>query len=599
MTVTPSNLLTQWARLLIGGLAQAGVRDVVLSPGSRSTPFAWAALRHPGLRCHSILDERSAAFFAVGQGRIADRPSLLVCTSGSAGAHYLPALVEAAEAGVPVVALTADRPFELHDCSAPQTVDQTRLFGGHARFVELGLPDARHEALSALLRRAGQAVHASAYPSPGPVHLNAPARKPLEPTGAATPEASHLEQLVTHLLDRGATVPHPPRALPAPRGLAPILEACRSARRGLIVCGPLPPGAPQLHAVTDLAEATGFPLLCEAASQLRLRPGSPAARFDAFDLLLQSDRFRAAAVPDVVLQLGAPPSSDGYDRYVSEHAGARRYVVAARGWPDPQSSATGLLLAEPGEAAAELARTLGALPRHLIEERAAWSAALERANAVAWEHVDAELAAAAGLEEGSAIRALCGSLPAGGLLAVGNSLPIRELDTFVRAGTADVLVLSQRGANGIDGLVSGAAGAALASGRPTALLVGDLGFLHDLSGLWAARRVDRPLVLVVLDNDGGRIFEQLPLASLPEAARYMDAWLIPHGLDLTHAGRLFDIPTHRAEDEATLRATLARAFDTRGCSLVVVGVPRQGAARLRKRLKERLDHALAPLAASL
>jgi 2-succinyl-5-enolpyruvyl-6-hydroxy-3-cyclohexene-1-carboxylate synthase len=182
--MSPPGLLTEWARLLMASLRAAGVRDVVLSPGSRSTPFTWAALQDAGLRCRTIIDERSAAFFAVGQARLTGLPTVLVCTSGSAAANYFPAVVEAAESATPLVLLTADRPFELQHAAAPQTIDQTRLFGDYARrFFELGMPDADPAMLEALQRMAAQAVLASRSPLPGPVHLNARARKPLEPAG--------------------------------------------------------------------------------------------------------------------------------------------------------------------------------------------------------------------------------------------------------------------------------------------------------------------------------------------------------------------------------------------------------------------------------
>ncbi|HVS14510.1 MAG TPA: 2-succinyl-5-enolpyruvyl-6-hydroxy-3-cyclohexene-1-carboxylic-acid synthase, partial [Thermoanaerobaculia bacterium] len=187
MAGPPRNLSTEWGRLLLAGLAAAGVRDVVVSPGSRSTPFVLAAIADPRLRCVELVDERSAAFFALGQARITGRPSVFVCTSGTAGAHALPAVVEASAARVPLVVLTADRPFERRDCGAPQTIDQTRLFGAHARwFVELGLPDEDPRALRSLQRRALQAVARAMAPVPGPVHLNAPVRRPLEP---ALPDA--------------------------------------------------------------------------------------------------------------------------------------------------------------------------------------------------------------------------------------------------------------------------------------------------------------------------------------------------------------------------------------------------------------------------
>ncbi|HRI55183.1 MAG TPA: 2-succinyl-5-enolpyruvyl-6-hydroxy-3-cyclohexene-1-carboxylic-acid synthase, partial [Pseudomonadota bacterium] len=237
--MSEANLLAEWARLLLGSLAAAGVREVVVSPGARSTPFVCAAHAEPQLRCWDVIDERAAAFFALGQARVTGRPSLLICTSGTAGAHYLPAVIEAGAAHLPLLVLTADRPFELQDCGAPQTIDQIKLLGGHARrFFELGMPDPSDLSLRALRRLAAQAVLTTTWPTPGAVHLNARARKPLEPQSVHTSDEVALRARVDELLQAPLLRAYPPRAVPAPAGVAAAAQLCRSARRGLIICGP-------------------------------------------------------------------------------------------------------------------------------------------------------------------------------------------------------------------------------------------------------------------------------------------------------------------------------------------------------------------------
>jgi 2-succinyl-5-enolpyruvyl-6-hydroxy-3-cyclohexene-1-carboxylate synthase len=584
--VNPRNLLGEWARLLVGSLARAGVRDVVLSPGSRSTPFAWAALREHELTCHTLIDERSAGFFALGQARLSGRPSLLVCTSGSAGAHYLPALVEARQAFLPLIVLTADRPFELQDCAAAQTIDQTRLFGDHAKkYVELGEPDADPSALRALARKASQAVHAARWPEPGPVHLNARARKPLEPQPATSESERALRTSVSALLERGPTLAASGDVSPDPAAIAAVAHACRDARRGLLVCGALPASrSDQAAAVTELALALGFPLLCEAPSQLRL--ALPDVRLeslvcDAFDLLLGA----SALDPDLVVELGPPLTSGALERHLAAHPELERHVIAPFGWPDPASSARTLLAANLAAGASALRAALGT---DFDRERSAgWRATVSTLNALAWRSIEAELAKN-GLSEGVAVRAVVDSLAPGAVLVVGNSLPVREVDQFCRARAGGVRVSCQRGANGIDGLISGAAGAALAARAPTTLLIGDVSFLHDVGGLLAARAVETPLVIVVLNNDGGRIFEQLPLAALPEVGENeLLSWITPHGLELKHAAALYGHAyakiTLREELESALRSARERA----GCSVIEVIVPPHGARDLARRIHER------------
>ena len=268
-----SNLQAEWARLLLDSFAAAGVREVVISPGSRSTPFVLAAAKHPKLHGRHIVDERSAAFFALGQGRVRGRPTLLVATSGTAGANYFPAVVEASASHVPLLVLTADRPVELAACGANQTIDQLKLYGDHARdFVDLGTPDASSRALRALRRAVAQAVFTSQYPLPGAVHLNARARKPLEPGAAESDEERVLAAAVDALIERPAPQPRPPVRMPAGDQIGELADACRRAERGLIVCGPAALSqAGERSLVAELGRRTGFPLLREAGEPVALR----------------------------------------------------------------------------------------------------------------------------------------------------------------------------------------------------------------------------------------------------------------------------------------------------------------------------------------
>ena len=527
--MTEANLLTEWSRLLMVSLADAGVTEVVLSPGSRSTPFMVAAEREPRLRCHDSIDERAAAFFALGLARVTGRPAALLCTSGTAAAHYYPAVIEASLADVPLVVVTADRPLELQDCGAAQTIDQVKLYGDYVRrFYELGTPDAAPSALAGVRRLVAQAVHFACAPVGGPVHLNARARKPLEPVEAGTDEERALAAHVDRLLQQPLVVAHAPASHPDLDAVALVAERCRATDRGLIVAGPGPlANAGESSAVAELSRRTGFPVLAEATSQLRLAARHDIARCDGFDAALRSARFRRSARPDIVVQVGGTPVSTGWERYAAEHQGVTRVVVSPQAWHDPDGTATDLLLGD-------LGRSLDALVAALDADTAPteWSGLWVEVDRMVWAAVDAELASGDDeLSEGGAVRTVVERVPAGSLLMVGNSLPIREVDTFCPSGTADVGVLSQRGANGIDGLVAGAAGSAAgaADDRPVTLLLGDISLLHDLGGLALGRGLDVPLVVVVLQNYGGRIFEQLPLATaagLPAGA--MEHVVTPH-----------------------------------------------------------------------
>ncbi len=585
-----SATLGEWSRLLFGTLARCGVSDAIISPGSRSTPFAWAALHTPGLRCHSIVDERSAAFFALGQARVSGRPSVVLCTSGSAAAEYFSAVVEAALGFVPLLLLTADRPFELMDCGAAQVMDQSNLYGKFARhFVELGQPEASASALDGLVRRVAQAAQLSRSPLPGPVQLNARARKPLEPVTSSRDEDRALAAEVERRLQRG-----PALALSATESAAlPLSElAARmdSVERGLLVCGPLPLNS-DATALLGLARASGFALYAETTSQARHQPDCASLLGAAGPLLLS--RGDALLEPELVVQFGAAPSSIALERWLS-CSSARQVIVSEHGWLNPANRAELLVRGAPAVVAARLAEQLGAASSTRLTARRAYSERLRRADAVYWSLLERELTVSAALTEASAVRAALSALPSDALLGVGNSLVIRDVDDFVAPERRPLAVWSQRGLNGIDGLVSGAAGAAKSAARPSLLLLGDVSFLHDIGGLAAARELDSPLALVVIDNAGGQIFEDLPVARLladePELKSF---WLTPPRVELAHAAALYGLPYVRPTSVGELRTALELALQRRGATLIHAAVAPDSARRLRERLRAQLPGALA------
>ncbi len=571
---SPENLAQHWARLLVEGLATAGIMDVVVCPGSRSTPLVLAADACARVRVHDLIDERSAAFFALGQARATGRPTAVVYTSGTAGAHAYPAVIEAEHAHLPLLVVTANRPPELWACDAAQTIDQARLFGAHARAFALGAPEAHAGALASLGRVAAQAVAAALAPTPGPVHLDVPLRKPLEPV-PATPAGAALSALVDRLARSAAVEIAPAHLAPDPTALGQVSRLLARAERGLLVCGPLPAAeASHRGALLSLARAGGLAVCAEASSQLRFTGAADPLRCDAFDTLLRQPSLRARLRPDVIVQLGGTPLSTGYEALLAEHPAAR-VVVSPHAFADPYGSPALHVRCAP----ATLARAL-ALPARSETSCARWLSALSaRVLAAAARIADATFG------EATIARLALAAAPAGSLFQLGNSLPIRTVEAFCDGGAADVTVLCQRGANGIDGLVSGAAGAALAARTPTTLLVGDVTFLHDLGGLLAARAVDLPLVIVVVQNDGGRIFDALPLGRVPGlgAARERH-FVMPTRVDLGACARGFGIPFAKADTSDALAEALARAHAHPGCTVIEAVVPPDSALRERAAL---------------
>jgi 2-succinyl-5-enolpyruvyl-6-hydroxy-3-cyclohexene-1-carboxylate synthase len=536
------NFSLLWASALADELVRAGVRDAVICPGSRSALLALALAER--LRAHTVIDERSAAFFALGAAKASGRPVAVLSTSGSAGAHFYPALLEAEAGGVPLVAITADRPPELHGWGAPQQLDQQRLFGGHAWFADLGLPEPR--TLPHL-----RATVARALQQRGPAHLNAPFRDPLAPIPEPLPQVRN-EPAAAHLEARG---------VPDVRQVA-----ARLPPRGVIVCGPRDALDDLPAAVHALAAARGYAVIADAASGIQ--EGVAHA-----DLILRHEAWAAALRPDAVIRVGGGVSSKVVQEWL-EQAGSA-VIVHERGEPvDPPHLASAVV---EGDAPA-ICRALTAQPGPQGGLAAAFDVADRRARGALEK-------AFADAPWGEPLVAREAALAAD-LLYVASSMPVRDVDAFApRRGR----VLVNRGLNGIDGIVSSAAGAAAsAGGGRTVALVGDLALLHDLAGLVTAARLRIPLTVLCVNNDGGGIFHFLPIARHTD--RFEDLFATPHGLDLSGAAALCGAEFVRAADARTLRAALQR--EPPGLRLIEARTERAANVEQHRALQEAVVAAL-------
>jgi len=538
-----ANPATIWAHTFVDELARAGVRAAVIAPGSRSTPLTLAFAAHPQFRVYSLLDERGAAFFALGLAQASGMPAALLCTSGTAAANFFPAIIEASEAHVPLLVLTADRPPELRGTGANQTMDQVKLYGGYVRdFREVPLPeiDPAPKMLRALRTLADRAVAAAMGVIPGPVHLNFPFRKPLEPAGDPVP------------FDLAARPDGLPFTSIAPFPLFSSAPHLDFPSRGLILCGPRCPAGDFPAAIADLAAKTGYPIIADALSGVRFGPW--AARV----LILNpqtSEVFKASEVPtpDLILQFGAVPASQAVLSFLENlPLETRRISVQAHGtWHDDVHTLSELIYADP----AAFCRDLGErAPEGVADPE--WIAALREFEERYWRAVDQ--VTGAGFFEGLALADVVESIPDGGILFVANSNPVRHLDEFVRPMAKRVAVFCNRGVSGIDGTISTALGVAAASDQPLVLVIGDVAFYHDLNGLLAVRRCGVRATIVLIHNDGGGIFRRLPVAE--HEPEFTDLFLTPHGLDFEPAVRMFGAAFVRTAGGAELRAALANAI---------------------------------------
>lgn len=587
--MSASNLHIRWAELLVDSLVRAGARDFVVSPGSRSTPLVLAIAKRDDIRTHVIVDERSAAFFALGQARVANRPSVLVCTSGTAPAHYFPAIIEASASFLPLVALTADRPWEDRDTGASQTIDQVKMFGDYVRhFADLGPPDARASSFRSLVRSAAQAVSASLGPIPGPVHVNVQLRKPLEPVEVDGRESweDEWDALLASPVPR---IEQPDRRRLDDAMLDEIARTCASAKRGIVVAGPSPLLAPSdRDAIVGFARSFGFPIFAEATSQLRFGSSDDVAVFTSFDSALRSQDLRRRLAPDCIVELGAAPTSAGYASLLAEVGRVPRFVIRPYGHSDPRGDATMLLKTAPSAFAREIQPKSAAIVRSTAQVE--FVAAIAKVEALARRCARAETAGDA-LTEASIAKIAIDALAENSFLVIGNSNPVRDVDAFADPVTRAIHVLHQRGAAGIDGLLSGAAGAASISNRPTLLLAGDLTFLHDVGGCAIASKTKSPLVALVVQNGGGRIFEELPLhASLDAERAFEPFFATPEPVDLSHVAAAFGASFARPTTTADLTRALGSALDRGGFTIVEAVVsPHDGSARRARYRKSIAD----------
>jgi 2-succinyl-5-enolpyruvyl-6-hydroxy-3-cyclohexene-1-carboxylate synthase len=583
---TVADLQSEWARLVVHSFVEAGVRDAVISPGSRSTPFTVAALEQAGLRCISALDERSAAHYALGQARATGRPSLILCTSGSAPANYFPAVIEASEAGVPLVVLSADRPPELLHCGANQTTDQVGLYGRHVRFfAQLGEPRADDLGLRAAKRLATRAVFETLGSHPGPVHLNAQARKPLEPTAGHGRDAE-LHGRVQAILQEPLAAVSGSRVVDD-GVVQSVARALDGASRPLILCGPAPVQQGELRGeLRALADRATVPIASEASGQMRFGAGAGTV-LGALDTLWRTDRGGAALVPDFVLQLGANPTSKGWEELCAAHR-IRRVVVHPWDWIDPASNAELVIQAD----VADFLRALATKTFAAAGRDTAFAQNLRRAEGLVWTAASEVLTRVGdALSEAGVARAVHGAAPERSALVLGNSLPIRNFDTWVPPGDASLRVFSQRGVSGIDGVVSGAAGVASCTSEPTTLLVGDVSFLHDINGLQLASKATSPLVVVVVNNGGGRIFEQLPIARQGKE-QWLPYFTTPHEASMASAASIYGCPFETVSSVSELRFALQSAHARDGCTVVEAVVPAHGSAEQNSALRSAVEHAL-------
>ncbi|MFW5965347.1 MAG: 2-succinyl-5-enolpyruvyl-6-hydroxy-3-cyclohexene-1-carboxylic-acid synthase [Halodesulfurarchaeum sp.] len=531
-----TNPSTRWAEIIVGEVAAAGVSRIVLAPGSRSTPLTVAADRHDSIETDTHLDERSAGFYAVGYGKRSGEPAALISTSGTAAVNFHPAVVEANQSRTPLLLLTADRPPELQDSGANQTIDQDGLYGEATRFQRtLQPPVGADRSLRSLRTTVARAVAAARGPHPGPVHLNVPFRKPLAPI--ETDSAERVQPPVSRGSsgrDEAYVSIHRGTVTPSQAVVEELEVAIGTADRGLVVVGPRNPDRADEFAIASFARRTGFPLVADPLSQVRFGKHvddvTVVGGYDAY--VDRVDWFD----PDLIIRLGASPTSKPLRTALAE-SDARQFLVdPAGGWREATFTATDLV----ESAARPLLNTLAAAD---AEKNSNWVDRFERAERAHWSALEAS---PTDWEGAIAAHVLAGA-PDRSTVFVSNSMPVRDLDRYGRPRASEFTVLGNRGASGIDGITSTALGAGSVTDDPLVLLIGDLAYFHDMNGLLALGRFGVEATIVLVNNDGGGIFHGLAISSFDPP--FERQFLTPHGLDFSATADLYQLEFDRADPD--------------------------------------------------
>jgi 2-succinyl-5-enolpyruvyl-6-hydroxy-3-cyclohexene-1-carboxylate synthase len=552
----PAAASLEYTSSFVDRLSTLGVQHACICPGSRSTPLTLAFVGHSSIRTWMHIDERSAGYFALGMAKSLRSPVALVCTSGTAAANFMPAVVEARHSCVPLLVCTADRPPELRDTGALQSIDQLKLYGSFVKwFAEMATPDESPATLRYAESVATHAVRAAMGTPSGPVHLNFPFREPLVPK-QQRPKQALLSRNPTPI----STSTHQLNQIE----IAHLADRLRASHRGLIVCGPQDQES-FTESMSALAEATGFPIAADPLSQLRCGFPTPTRVIDHYDIFLRSADARRILAPDLVLRFGMTPTSKALLTFLSALPDAYQVSVTSNGISnDP----TRVVDEVNGADAPHFGSVLASLVGSGHGEKSKWLELWQRADDTVRSAISARFSEPSGLSEPLVSQTLSEIVPPNALLYVGNSMPVRDLDGFFPSRSAPLRIMANRGVNGIDGVVSSALGAGAALNQRVVLVIGDLSFYHDLNGLLATKLHKLDATIILLNNNGGGIFSFLPQAMHTDT--FEPNFAVPTCLDFEPAVAMYGGTFQRLQTVDELRDAVATAAETPGLSVLEI-----------------------------
>lgn len=545
-----------WAETFVNQLLALGIRNVCISPGSRSTPLTLAFTKNKKIKSFVNIDERVSGFFALGIARATGIPTALVTTSGTATAELYPAIVEAYMNRVPLIICTADRPPELWKRGANQTINQWNLYRNHIRFFKnVGLPRLSVNGLNNLKSITTKAYEISNKLDCGPVHLNFPFRKPLEPnsfTDEVDDKIIDCAKSVNHLhkkINKGGNIPKYVVKL-----AKKVVKKIERFEKGLIVVGPSNFDNSTCQEISKLSRLTDYPVLADGLSQLRFRQTKSNISVN-YNSYLRSEVFKKLYKPEIIIQFGRTVTSTVLQEYLT-NSGAQRFLINKFGDVfDPSGKSKTPIKSEAKNFCAVLNNQLK--EKGFKRIKSDWTKSFEQAENLSaqmnYEHLYNQKLNF----EPKVITECVSSLPANSKFMIGNSLPVRDLDNFVPSHKKNIKIYFNRGASGIDGITSTVLGIAIKE-SPVVLITGDLSFLHDLNALIPAVKYSIPLVVILINNNGGGIFEMLPIPS--KSSTFKKYFKIPHDLDISAIVSSFGVKHYLVKDPKNLRTKILSSF---------------------------------------
>ena len=580
------NRNTLWTESFVNELISVGIKNVCISPGSRNTPLTLAFANNKKIKSYVIVDERSCAFFALGLAKSSGKPVALVCTSGTATAEFYPAIIEAYQQRIPLVVCTADRPPELIDCGANQTINQNNMYRNHIRwYIDVGLPEPTQRRIKHIKATARRAYQESFIRSRGPVHLNFPFRKPFEPENHTDEINKELHTFALSSIESKENIYGDERSIPNEKWFKEIARNLLKYKKGLIIAGPENYDHTFPVKVTKLAEILNYPIFADGSSNIRFGDHNKSVIISNFDSFLRSASFTRKYKPDFILHFGRTITSKALDIYL-EKCKAPRYMVNDFGdWFDPSNKSIAAFDCKPYLFCEKMSEFL--IKNNFSRKQNDWLAELIEADKIAETIKVKNINAAKSLNEPRIISEILKLLPENSQLMISNSMPVRDFDSFASAGNKQITIYNNRGASGIDGITSTALGIKSGSKKLTILLTGDLAFYYDLNGLLSAKKYSIPLVIILVNNNGGGIFEVLPISKYSKI--FKEFFITPHDLDFSYFVKAYGGNYRKIKNWKDFDSSFKNALRGKNFSVIEVQTKAVQSLNLRKKIWSLID----------